>query len=567
MIMMPRFLFLALLLGVVSCNKAHAPNLNLPPDDGAVNFLRVSYSGSNPAFNALAMSPSAIENPILPGFYPDPSIVKTGDGYFLVNSTFSFYPGIPVFQSDDLIHWTQIGNVIDRPDMLDFSGLGMSRGVFAPTIEYHEGQYFVLTTCVDCEGNFIVTSDDPAGPWSDPIWLPEVGGIDPSIIFDGERAYIMNNDAPEGEPLYEGHRAIWIREVDPVTYQSISEPVVIINGGIDLSTKPVWIEGPHIYKRGDWFYLSAAEGGTSVNHSQVILRSRSITGPYEVGPNNPVLTQRDLPEDRPFPITSAGHADYVQDDDGQWWAVFLAVQPYEGNHYNTGRETFILPVDWSVEWPVILPPAQEIPRRIQVQATETAPDGHSASRLEWTEDFQNGVGLDWVSLRAPIADKLAIKDNGLWLTPQPISIDEIDAPTFIATRQRHSDAQMAVELDPSSLSTDVEAGLILFQNSQYWFSLLAEKGADGSLSLVLRQSVGGAEETILTSKLDSAELGQSLRLIANAQGRSYQFAYAHDDAPAQMMGGLLDGQILSTQTAGGFTGAVFGPYAAYQSDE
>ncbi|WP_290488780.1 glycoside hydrolase family 43 protein, partial [Hyphomonas sp. UBA3988] len=210
----------------------------------------------------LPVSDSQARNPILAGYYPDPSIVKVDADYYLVNSSFTHYPGIPIFHSRDLINWTQIGNVIDRPDMLDFSGLTVSRGVFAPTIEFHGGVFYVINTCVDCGGNFVVTATDPAGPWSDPIWLPHIGGIDPSLFFDEDgKVYILNNDAPEGEPRYEGHRAVWIREVDAQTFEPVSDAVVAVNGGVDLSEQPVWIEGPHLYKVDGKYLLSAAEGG------------------------------------------------------------------------------------------------------------------------------------------------------------------------------------------------------------------------------------------------------------------------------------------------------------------
>ena len=318
------------------------------------SFDWFEYTGNDPAF-VDPPGPDGYLNPVLSGFYPDPSVTRGPDGYYLVHSTFSYFPGIPVFQSKDLVHWKQIGNVIDRPGMLDFNGLGLSRGVFAPTIEYHDGIFYVANTCVDCGGNFIVTATDPAGPWSDPVWLPDVGGIDPSLFFEDDGSvWIMNNDEPPGGSTYDGHRAIWFRQVDPETFQSISEPVVLIDGGVRPEDKPIWIEGPHIYHVGDWYYLSAAEGGTAVGHSQVVLRSKKLTGPYEPYENNPILTQRHLPADRPNPITSVGHADLVQDAEGQWWATFLGVRPYAGDLYNTGRETFLMPVKWKDGWPVIL---------------------------------------------------------------------------------------------------------------------------------------------------------------------------------------------------------------------
>ena len=208
---------------------------------------------------------AVIYNPVLPGFYPDPSICRVGDEYYMVNSTFSYFPGIPIFHSRDLNNWKQIGHVLNRPSQIDLDGLGVSNGIFAPTIRYNNGKFYLITTLVGKGGNFFVTATDPSGPWSEPVWLPEIDGIDPSIFFDdNDSCYIVNNGpAPENEPLYEGHRAIWIQRFDLKTNKLFGERKIIVNGGSDISQKPIWIEGPHIYKKDDSYFLCAAEGGTA----------------------------------------------------------------------------------------------------------------------------------------------------------------------------------------------------------------------------------------------------------------------------------------------------------------
>ncbi|HMP92368.1 MAG TPA: glycoside hydrolase family 43 protein, partial [Phnomibacter sp.] len=300
-------------------------------------------------------------NPILKGFYPDPSIVKVNNDYYLVNSTFSFYPGLPIFHSTDLKNWKQIGNAIERNSQMQFLNQRTTRGLFAPGISYNNGTFYIACTNIDYRGNFVITAKNPAGPWSDPVWLPKVRGIDPSIDFvDGKAYIIFNSDAPDNKPLYSGHRTIKMYEFDPVKLEVIGEEKILVNGGVDLSKKPVWIEGPHLFKRNGWYYITAAEGGTSVNHSQVVFRSKEVWGPYVPWDKNPILTQRHLPADRKDPITSTGHAQLVDGPDGKTYAVFLACRPYTGDYYNTGRETFIAPVDWVDEWPVINPGKEEV---------------------------------------------------------------------------------------------------------------------------------------------------------------------------------------------------------------
>lgn len=256
----------------------------------AVEFDWFEYTGRDAVFEQ-PLPPGSYRNPILPGFYPDPSVTRAGDKYYLVNSTFAYFPGIPIFESTDLVHWTQIGHVIDRASQLRFDGLGISRGVFAPTIAYHDGTFYVLNTAVDSGGNYLVTSKDPRGPWSDPIWLPEIDGIDPSIFFDADgRAYILNNGPPEGVPQYDGHRAIWIQEYDVEKQALVGPRKVVLDGGVDPSTQPIWIEGPHLYLIDGTYYLMCAEGGTGPNHSEVILRGRSPWGP-KVGTRSAPLTK------------------------------------------------------------------------------------------------------------------------------------------------------------------------------------------------------------------------------------------------------------------------------------
>jgi alpha-N-arabinofuranosidase len=221
-------------------------------------------------------------NPILSGFYPDPSICRVGGDYYLVNSTFAYFPGIPVFHSNDLVNWKLIGHVMSRTEQMDLTGMGVSRAIFAPTIRYHNGLLYVTCTIVDGKENFVVTAKDPAGPWSNPVWLPEIIGIDPSPFFDEDgKAYIVYNSIPpDDKPLYDGHRTIRINSFDSKNLKIISDNRILVNGGTDISQKPSWIEGPHLIKKYGYYYLVAAEGGTYENHSVVVFRSKTLDGPF-----------------------------------------------------------------------------------------------------------------------------------------------------------------------------------------------------------------------------------------------------------------------------------------------
>ncbi|MCB0644131.1 MAG: glycoside hydrolase family 43 protein, partial [Phaeodactylibacter sp.] len=318
-------------------------------------------------------NPSTFSNPILSGFNPDPSICRVGEDFYMVNSSFAYFPGIPVLHSRDMVHWEQIGSAIDRNSQLDLTGHGFSRGLYAPAISYHDGWFYIVGTLVDTDGNFIVRSQTPEGPYSDPIWLPELnGGIDPSLFFDenGKVYVVYNQGPPNSQSQYSGHRTIRMHELDPVTFHPIGEEYLLVNGGVDISQEPVWIEGPHIYQKGDTYYLMCAEGGTAYDHSEVLFKSNSATGGYVPYEQNPILTQRHLDPDRSNPITSTGHADIIELPSGEWWAVFLGCRPYEGGHYNTGRETFLAPVRWEGDWFRINPDFEEVQYEYPAPATD-----------------------------------------------------------------------------------------------------------------------------------------------------------------------------------------------------
>lgn len=535
------------------------------PQDAAPRFEWFEYEGSDAVFDA-PLGDGQFRNPVLAGFYPDPSVTRAGEDYYLVTSTFAYFPGIPVFKSRDLVSWTQIGNVIDRKGMLDFGNLGLSRGVFAPTIEHHDGVFYVANTCVDCGGNFIVTAKDPAGPWSDPVWLPEVGGIDPSLFFDGGKVYLMNNDAPPEAALYDGHRAIWIREIDPQTFQSVSDPVVLIDGGVRPEEKPIWIEGPHIYKVGEWYYLSAAEGGTAVNHSQVVLRSRSVLGPYEPWEGNPILTQRDLPEDRADPVTSVGHADLVTDDKGNWWATFLGVRPYEGDYYNTGRETFLSPVAWVDGWPVIgtpgapIPYADTRPAAPQTQAPAIPVSGNFSIR----EDFDAPLAPYWLTVRDPGDAWISQHGGAVTLHPQADGLGDSGRPAMLARRQQHLTAAASVSLTFAPDGPGEEAGLAAFQNDDYYYALAVAAGENGARLVQLRRRAGPddpADGAVIASAPLGGDADAPVYLRIRAARDVYGFDYAETEGEWLTLHDGADGRILSTRTAGGFVGAVFGMYA------
>jgi xylan 1,4-beta-xylosidase len=527
------------------------------------------YAGNDPVYDRHPAGPDDYRNPILAGFYPDPSITRVGDDFYLTNSTFAYFPGLPVFHSRDLVNWTKIGHALDRESQITFDNIGLSRGIFAPAIEHHDGLFYIVTTAVDSGGNFVLTAKDPAGPWSDPVYLPEVRGIDPSLFFDDDgSAWIINNDAPIGTPRYDGHRALWMQRFDPETLTTFGERTMVVDGGADPSTNPIWIEGPHIFKHLGSYYLICAEGGTSVWHSQVVFKADSPTGPWEPWEGNPILTQRHLDADRPDPITSAGHADFVKLDNGEWWATFLAVRPYEGNYYNTGRETFMMKVEWKDGWPVMTEGQDLIPysaKRPGLPASAEPPVPTSGNFRVRDEFDSAELPLHWLSLRRGHADWATVDPDAgtLTLRARPVALADRGNPSYLGRRLQHMHAEAMTRMRYTPSREGDRAGLVAMQSDEFNYFLGLVR-ADGETWLRVEQRTGEDSPRhgrVLAERPITLEPGTPVDLRVDIRADTIGFAYrvGRGDWTALLEG--ADAKVLSTQRAGGFVGATIGPYA------
>ncbi len=527
-------------------------------------FAWISYAGQNPADAALPVRPGHYRNPIIPGFHPDPSIVRVGRDYYLVNSTFAYYPGLPIFHSRNLVDWQQLGNAVDRPDMVDFTGLGVSRGLFAPTLRFHDGLYYLINTCIDCGFNYLITAKNPAGPWSKPVFLPSIDGIDPDLFFDSDgRAWIANNGPPIGPPQYDGHRAIWIQEYDPAARKMIGARQLIINGGVDFSQKPIWTEGPHIFKHNGWYYLIAAEGGTAGNHSETVFRSKAVTGPYVPGPRNPILTQRDLDSARAFPVYATGHADFVQTPAGHWWAVFLGTRPYENNLSSMGRETFLLPVTWVDGWPQILPPrtlVDQSPARPNLPASKSG-----TTWSHWRDEFdRRRLAPDWVMLRTPNAAPwvdMTSHPGSLTLKAQATGLAGTGNPSFLAKRQRHARATIETELSYTPGKPGDCAGLAIFSDAAHHYFFGVMHGPDGP-QLVVTKRDGQSDPASGTRVAAMPFGGHLVRLRLTTREGEVDFSYALPGGAWRPLLAHADARMLASERSNQFTGVVIGAFAA-----
>ncbi len=535
-------------------------------------FSAFHYQGEEQRFQADMNPATQYFNPILAGYSPDPSICRKGDTYYLVNSSFSFFPGVPIYTSKDLVSWKQLGYVLDRPSQLPLDGQNVSGGIFAPAISYNEKNktFYMITTNVG-RGNFFVKTTDPAKGWSEPIYLPKIDGIDPAFFFDKNGdGYIVHNGPVDGGADYEGQRAIRIFRFDTKGDSIVGDYKQIVRGGTHVQERPIWIEGPHIYRVGKYYYLMCAEGGTGDWHSEVIFRAKNPMGPWEeYAEGNPILTQRTgLDPKRTDIVTSAGHADLVQTEAGDWWAVFLACRPYEADYYNTGRDTYLLPVTWTGGWPTILEKGKAIPT-----VNEKSPWQQKLATDDWRQwtgnytyhdDFKGSeLGMRWTTLRRK-ASFYTLTDNGVAITPQPTNISEKGAPSALFFHQAHTNFTTEVTLDYKPQQEQDLAGLALLQNERY--NMVYGKTLRKGKTIVTLSRSRGEKVELASVELTETESRLPLKLKIVGRGRYYDFLYATGNGAWQTLTRGVDAVCLSTHDSGGFIGACIGLYATSKKD-
>jgi alpha-N-arabinofuranosidase len=484
-------------------------------------------------------------NPVIPGFYPDPSICRVGDDYYLVTSSFEYFPGVPIFHSKDLVNWRQIGHCLTTERQLPLANAWSSGGIYAPTIRYHDGWFYMVTTNVSGIGNFFVRGEQPAGTWSDPIPVAQ-SGIDPSLFFDEDgRVYFQSaRNGDEGNGIYQC-------EIDISTGSMLTESRLIWKG-----TGGANPEAPHLYKINGYYYLMIAEGGTEYGHMATIARSSDPYGPYEPCPSNPILSHRSLNSS----IHATGHADLVQAHDGSWWAVFLGIRPasYPYRHH-LGRETFLAPVSWTTDgWPVI----GHCGRIEPVMAAPQLPEVRWSLKANRDDFDDTMLGFDWTFLRNPAPESWSLHESpgNLVLQGNKESLDDAGAPAFVGRRLCHLSCNIAALLDFEPLNDGEEAGLTVFMNERYHYDL-AVKLKEGRKVIVYRRTVGSMRTEYMR---DCAEGAVVLKIEARPE--SFQFKVQQDQSDDLELGSG-ETHLLSTEVAGGFTGIMIAMYAVCETGE
>ena len=488
--------------------------------------------------------PVNFRNPILPGFHPDPSVCRVGDDYYLVTSSFVWFPGIPVYHSKDLVNWELIGHGITRPNQLNFNGLKDKSGIWAVTIRYHDGLFYLITTCSDCGGNFFITAKDPAGPWSDPIWLKDAPGIDASLLWDTDGKCYYTGNTWDFKKSWASQCAIWAQELDLNQNKLVGERKILTYG---YANNAGYAESPHLYKIGESFLLLAAEGGTDMYHSITAHHAKLILGNYTADKINPVLSHRQLGNE--YPVQAVGHGDLVQTQNGEWWAVVLGKR-LVGKETPLSRETFLCRVEFQDGTPIFNPGYGK------VLSEQERPN------LPWTpfkrepakDEFENKeLNSKWYFfIRTPKQRCYSLHKGNLLLQLKPEVVDSLVNPAIIVQKINHHTFQATTKLNFSTKQDNEQAGLIVHRNSESYYLLVKDK-----VGLALIKKDNGKIELIATVPFS----GQEVYLRVVADNLTLQFSFGNSAEIMDKIGDEQSINVLSDSAINRFNGTGVGIYA------
>ncbi len=471
-------------------------------------------------------------NPIVKGFYPDPSVCAANGKFYLVCSSFQYFPGVPLFESDDLVNWTQIGHVLTRKSQVMLEDINSSGGVFAPTIRFHEGRFYMVTNNNTTQQNFYVYTDDIRGEWSDPIVVDQ-DGIDPSLFFEDGRCYFISNGTDE-----DGKGGIVQCEIDIATGRKLSSSKMIWKGSGGR-----YLESPHMYHINGHYYLVAAEGGTEYGHMVTCAMSDNVWGPFTGDPKNPVLTNRNK---APYLIQGIGHGDLIQDNYGDWHILTLGFRQMHlwMPFHQLGREVFLTPVTFDADgW-----------FRAGIDGTcdetyEIKGDFIQEEKKRYT--FENTeFNLDWCYLRHPHMENYSLSKDRVSLTGSQITLDEAKSPTFIGLRQQDFDFRLSVR---TALS-DGEACVTVYMTELEHYEV-ALRRTPGGCEAILRLNIGGIRHILHSVPIN----GDTAELIVLGDSQNYRFHVRTENGETDLGTGMA--KYLSSEVATGFTGVILALYA------
>ena len=532
-------------------------------------------------------------NPIIPGSYPDPSICRVGNDYYIVNSSFEYFPGLPIHHSKDLVNWNLIGYGLHRDDQcsgeMNLVDVQTDGGIHAPSIRYHDGLFYIITTNVYSPGpqqptemiNFIITAEQVEGPWSNPHIIEGAPGIDPDIIFDDGKVWYVGTHVPE-KPNFNGEGEIWLQELDLDDWSLKGERYFLWRGALYYGT---WAEGPHIYKRNGFYYLLIAEGGTSLEHAVMVSVSDNVKGPYVPNARNPILTSRHLSND--YWVNSIGHADLLELADGRWYMVALGIRSEIDTYSNMGRETHLIPVIWeeepfewkydkiekewsdlpdrerfeklrrvNYEWPVCSPLTGRVERSFPLPF----PASSQVNKESFRDNFDSEtLNLEWNFRRVPQKGTYLInhKDGYLRLFSSKNVIENRKSCSLLGIRQIETDFEFSVKMLYNPSIPEVQAGVSLFQKDDNYLTFTIERDREQNIILKL-VSKEQKKVPVVIQQTFLKSYNDSIIFKVFSKNQSYKYYYSLDNGTnfnffAETSSGLL--------LSKGYTGAYMGIYS------
>ena len=532
-------------------------------------------------------------NPIIPGSYPDPSICRVGNDYYIVNSSFEYFPGLPIHHSKDLVNWNLIGYGLHRDDQcsgeMNLVDVQTDGGIHAPSIRYHEGLFYIITTNVYSPGpqqptemiNFIITAEQVEGPWSNPHIIEGAPGIDPDIIFDDGKVWYVGTHVPE-KPNFNGEGEIWLQELDLDDWSLKGERYFLWRGALYYGT---WAEGPHIYKRNGFYYLLIAEGGTSLEHAVMVSVSDNVKGPYVPNARNPILTSRHLSND--YWVNSIGHADLLELADGRWYMVALGIRSEIDTYSNMGRETHLIPVTWekepfewkfdkiekewsdlpdrerfeklrrvNYEWPVCSPLTGRVERSFPLPF----PASSQINKESFRDNFDNEtLNLEWNFRRVPQEGTFLInnKEGYLRLFSSKNVIENHKGCSLLGIRQIETDFEFSVKMLYNPSTPEVQAGVSLFQKDDNYLTFTIEKNSEQNIILKLI-SKERKKKPIVVQKTFLKSYNDSIIFKVFSNNQSYKYYYSLDNGNTFNFFAETSSDLLLSK---GYTGAYMGIYS------
>jgi xylan 1,4-beta-xylosidase len=493
-------------------------------------FLMVVLGLTTPAY-------SQYENPILRGMNPDPSIVRVGRDYYLATSSFEYFPSCPIYHSLDLVHWQRIGYALSRPSQ--FATLSQHPSTYATTLRYHDGAFYLITTDVRGGGNFYVTAQNPAGPWSDPIKIDH-GMFDGSLFFDGDGTVYYTRRGP-------GVSKGILQATINLSNGKLTSPLRTISRGMVSPDA----EGPHLYKINGLYYLVQAEGGSRFLHMETVGRSKSPWGPFTPDPDNPFVSQH---VSWNFPVNSVGHCDWTDTPEGKWWIVCLGTRHPTYNSFSLGRETFLYPMQWKNGWPSV---QQQDIDKLQVNVPVQVP--HSWLARPSRDDF-NSAKLDdeWNTI-GPLGFgtwSLTERKGFLRLHGQESLLSFSAATAFVGRRQTEWTIRAETQLEFNPKSENEEAGLSVLMSSAYHYEILVTTRG-GQRVVMLRKQAGDMSQVAAQSPIPPGPL----RLRIDSDLHKYSFYYAGTKGDWKLLGTGLE-RLISSEVAAVWSGAYLGMYSS-----